>query len=174
MRCWHLNQDCHGSIDCPGTTNPALCDRLARDREWNSLSFDEQLSRMRSGRVDQKPADEIQQILPLVRSCPHRGTTLPPSVSEACGCAELTVCQLQRGKRPEGNVTLQDCVACQRDDRLIIRGHLNGFTGYGQHTAHIGMELERLGLMVVFEGITQVDDGFVPLADFVKQRVSNS
>ncbi len=97
------------------------------------------------------------------RACPHR--TAP-----ACGCAQVPgSCAL--GKGGDRGVTLADCVACQKHDRVEIRGHLNNFTGYGQHVAAIGMELEKLGMPVTFDPIERVDGGFLPLADFVKGRV---
>jgi len=55
--------------------------------------------------------------LALVSACPHRGPVLPVSRQPECGCAELTECRAGKGKRP-GAVTLAECLACVRADRL--------------------------------------------------------
>ena len=100
-----------------------------------------------------------------VKTCPHR--TAP-----ACGCASVPgSCGL--GKGGKRGVTFHDCLACQRDDGVVIRGHLNGYTGYGQHIAAIGRELENLGAPVAYDPIHRENGGFVPLSDFVKARVTS-
>ncbi len=97
---------CPNVLTCHGLNNPAICDLLTKRQAWAALTDDERSEQMNVQH------HTIQRTLPLVKSCPDRGTTLPASVSEACGCAELTVCGQLKGRYP-GRVTLRDCLACQ-------------------------------------------------------------
>lgn len=96
-----------------------------------------------------------------VKACPHRG----PS---SCGCNGVSACAL--GKGGSRGVTLNDCLACRRDDAVTLRGHVNGFTGYGQTTVWVAEELERLGVPTRFDPIA-VDEHFLPLSDFARARL---
>ncbi len=102
-----------------------------------------------------------------VKRCPHR--TAP-----ACGCPEVPgACALGKGR--SGSVTWADCLACRGADSALIRGHLAGFTGYGQHTAALGRELERLGCPVAFESLDAGFDpaaGLLPADPFVAARLA--
>ena len=52
--------------------------------------------------------------LARVHACPDRGSVLPVSMQDECGCQgkELSECRKRKGKHP-GRVTLRDCLSCQ-------------------------------------------------------------
>ena len=51
-----------------------------------------------------------------MNACPDRGSVLPISQQDDCGCRgrERTECHAGRGTTP-GRVTLAECLACQGD-----------------------------------------------------------
>jgi hypothetical protein len=94
---------------CPGMKDPGICRHLARLAAWRSLDPDEQAARLSVPRPTVDPA-----IRDAVNSCPDRGSVLPISMQDDCGCRgrELSACKAGKGKVP-GRVTLRDCLVCK-------------------------------------------------------------
>jgi glycosyltransferase involved in cell wall biosynthesis len=53
-----------------------------------------------------------------------------------------------------------------------IRSFLDSWTGYGVIAHHLGEELERLGVPVLYEPIRQPDEGYYPVRRFARDRVA--
>jgi hypothetical protein len=104
----HAGVSCTAS-PCPGARDPGLCQHLASLAAWRSLGPDEQAARLSIPRATIDPA-----IRDAVNACPDRGSVLPLSMQEDCGCRgrELSACRAGKGEAP-GRVTLRDCLACK-------------------------------------------------------------
>jgi hypothetical protein len=96
-------------LPCPGATEPGICKHLASLAAWRSLDPDEQTARLSMPRPVINPA-----IRDAVNACPDRGSVLPISMQDDCGCRgrELSACKAGKGEVP-GRVTLRDCLACK-------------------------------------------------------------
>ena len=95
---------------CPGRLDPGVCSHLKTLRAWRTLSREEQRNQLGEGRPSIDPA-----LRDAVNACPSRGSVLPISMQDDCGCSgkELSECRDGRGTIP-GRVTLRDCLACQK------------------------------------------------------------
>jgi hypothetical protein len=98
-----------GSSRCPGQSDPSFCQQFARLDDWRKLSTADQIERVEAIRSTIKPA-----VRDAVNACAFRGSVLPISMQDDCGCrgGELSECRAGRGKVP-GRVTLRDCLSCQ-------------------------------------------------------------
>ena len=93
---------------CPGLTDFRACEHWRRLAAWRAVPEDDQRDRTRTA-LDPRVRD-------AVIACPDRGSVLPISEQEDCGCRgrELTACRAGRGVAP-GKVTLRNCLDCQAD-----------------------------------------------------------
>ncbi len=108
-RCDRFDQPCP-LAPCRGTTEPAACDHWHRLNAWRGVSNQDQATRAEAAtRAALDP-----RLRDAVNGCPDRGSVLPISEQDDCGCrgGELTRCHAGQGRQP-GRVTLADCFACR-------------------------------------------------------------
>jgi hypothetical protein len=94
---------------CPGTADPGVCSHFEGLGAWRIMSTEEQVGRLNSPRTSVDPA-----VRDAVNRCSSRGSVLPISMQDDCGCLgkERTECRAGRGAVP-GRVTLRECLDCQ-------------------------------------------------------------
>ena len=99
---------CSGT-PCPGRADPGICSHLAALAAWRKMSHEDQLGKLGPPRPAIDPA-----VRDAVNTCSARGTVLPISMQDECGCRgkELSECREGRGAIA-GRVTLRDCLACK-------------------------------------------------------------
>ena len=98
------------AVPCAGEEDPAACAHWDRLVAWRAVPFVEQAAHaLGSFRPALDP-----RVRDAVNACPDRGSVLPISRQDDCGCRgrELTECRAGRGTHP-GKVTLADCLACK-------------------------------------------------------------
>ena len=107
--CPHLSGLGCPSTPCPGRSDSGVCAHLGSLASWNRLTTEEQTRRLGHPRV---PIDPL--VRDAVNDCPWRGSVLPISLQDDCGCLgkELTECRAGRGAIA-GRVTLRDCLDCR-------------------------------------------------------------
>lgn len=103
--------------DCPGRSDPGICSHLKGLVAWRELSDDEQVARLST----EAKAAVDPMIRDAVLSCPDRGSVLPLSLQDDCGCLgrELTECRAMRGITP-GRVTLRECLRCRAGETDVL------------------------------------------------------
>ena len=113
--CPRTGRTCPAS-PCPGATDPRACAHWDRLQAWRAIPQAEQAAL--AGGAARRVLDP--RVRDAVNACPDRGSVLPVSEQDDCGCQgrELTACRAGRGVRP-GRVTLVDCLSCQAD-RLAV------------------------------------------------------
>ena len=108
-RCGRFDQACPMAA-CRGLTEPGVCDHWRRLTAWRAVPATEQAARAETAtrtRLDPRLRD-------AVLACPDRGSVLPISLQDDCGCRgrEVTGCRAGLGTTP-GRVTLADCFECR-------------------------------------------------------------
>ena len=108
-KCGQFDQVCP-MTPCRGRAEPAVCSHWNRLIAWRAVTVAEQIRRAEaSTRTSLDP-----RVRDAVNACEARGSVLPISEQDDCGCRgrELTECRAGRGAKP-GRVTLLDCLGCQ-------------------------------------------------------------
>jgi hypothetical protein len=98
------------STTCPGLNDPSACRQLASLAQWRKLPESEQVDKLESNRPGIDP-----MVRDAVNACSFRGSVLPISEQDDCGCRgkERTECRAGKGVIA-GRVTLRDCLDCQK------------------------------------------------------------
>lgn len=107
--CVRFAQPCP-MTSCRGREEPAACDSWRRLNAWRAVPHADQAARAEAStrtRLDPRLRD-------AVLACPDRGSVLPISQQDDCGCRgrELTECRAGQGALP-GRVTLAECFECR-------------------------------------------------------------
>ncbi len=107
--CVQFDQVCP-TTPCRGEAELTVCSHWNRLNSWRAVSTAEQIQRaevLTRTSLDPRVRD-------AVNGCEARGSVLPVSEQDDCGCRgrELTECRAGLGAK-SGRVTLLDCLRCQ-------------------------------------------------------------
>jgi hypothetical protein len=107
--CSHIPNLVCPSSACPGRADRGICGHLDSLASWNRLTTEEQTRKLGHPKAQISPV-----VRDAVNACVWRGSVLPISLQDDCGCLgkELTECRAGRGT-VAGRVTLRDCLNCQ-------------------------------------------------------------